>query len=286
MLGKLLKYDLRSVSRLLVPATLLAAAVTILGTVALRLIIYISTTYSGGFVATAAIVGLVLIVVASVVALIAYSVVSVIFIYVRFYKNLFTDEGYLTFTLPVKSHSLLLSKLITYAIWGFITAFAVFAFILIFVLVGCATPGQIVSTTVWEGLCEFLREMLSMSPLAVLVYIAEIIVQAIASGLMVFLSIAIGCTVANKHKVVTSVAFYFVLNTALQVISTVFIMLIGLFQAENIIFFSTSMYNVSTDAPSAFVTLLMGFSALFYAAIAVAEFFAINYIMKKKLNLA
>ena len=36
---------------------------------------------------------------------------------IRFYKNLFTDEGYLTFTLPAKRSSVLLSKTLTAVIY-------------------------------------------------------------------------------------------------------------------------------------------------------------------------
>ena len=39
-------------------------------------------------------------------------------LYLRFYKHLYTDEGYLTFTLPVKRSSILLSKTLSTFILG------------------------------------------------------------------------------------------------------------------------------------------------------------------------
>lgn len=285
MLGKLLKYDFRSLARIILPATLLAAATTVLGAGALKLIISVIAEGESSFVRSAVTVGLTLVVIASVLAIIAYSVVSAIFIYARFYKNFFTDEGYLTFTLPVKTHTLLLSKLISYIVWGLICMVAVVAFIAIFVLFGTAPAGSLINADAWNGFLDFLKNIYFSTPYASVMGTLSFFIQSICSGLMIFLAISIGCTVANKHKLVTSVAFYFVLNTALQIISTVFIMCIGLFYAENTVFFNAVLVN-DTAAPTAFVGSLLGSSSLFYAAIAVIEFFVINHIMKKKLNLA
>ena len=43
----------------------------------------------------------------------AFSFLYLILVVIRYYRNFFTDEGYLTFTLPVKRNQLLLSKFIT-----------------------------------------------------------------------------------------------------------------------------------------------------------------------------
>lgn len=284
MLGKLLKYDFRSLSRIILPATLLAAATTVLGTGALRLIIRVLAEGDASFVRSAVTVGLVLVVIASVLALIAYSVVTTIFIYARFYKNFFTDEGYLTFTLPVKTHTLLLSKLITYMVWSLICGIATLAFFAFFVSFGAVYDGSLVNTGVWKGMFELLKLFFGTTPIVAVTGILSIFIQSICSGLMVFLAISIGCTVASKHKLVTSVAFYFVLNTAMQIVSTVFMMFTGLFFSENILFFAAPLVN--DTAPWAYFTSVLGISSLFYAAIAALEFFVINYIMKKKLNLA
>ena len=48
-----------------------------------------------------------------IISFVAFFILSEILVFLRFYKNFFTDEGYLTFTLPVKRSQLLSSKLIT-----------------------------------------------------------------------------------------------------------------------------------------------------------------------------
>ena len=47
---------------------------------------------------------------------VAFAIMTVILLFSRFYKNFFTDEGYLTFTLPVTRTSLLNSKLMLEAL--------------------------------------------------------------------------------------------------------------------------------------------------------------------------
>ena len=44
-------------------------------------------------------------------------VMTEVLVFVRFYKNLFTDEGYLTFTLPVSRPTILLSKTVNAPNW-------------------------------------------------------------------------------------------------------------------------------------------------------------------------
>lgn len=52
-----------------------------------------------------------------VLALIATFVVAVILAILRFRSNLMADEGYVMFTLPVSTHTLVWSKLIVSAVW-------------------------------------------------------------------------------------------------------------------------------------------------------------------------
>ena len=48
-----------------------------------------------------------------------------IYLAVRFYKSMYTDEGYLTHTLPVTARQLLLAKGIHMAIWNCLTTLAI-----------------------------------------------------------------------------------------------------------------------------------------------------------------
>ncbi|MBR5774377.1 MAG: hypothetical protein IKY44_05945, partial [Clostridia bacterium] len=52
------------------------------------------------------------------VALFAFPVLAALLVFIRFRKHLFSDEGYLTFTLPVSKGALLGSKLVTAMIFA------------------------------------------------------------------------------------------------------------------------------------------------------------------------
>ena len=56
-----------------------------------------------------------------VLALIFGTVMTLVLMIQRFYKNYLTDEGYLMFTLPVSVHSMIFSKLIVAIVWIILT---------------------------------------------------------------------------------------------------------------------------------------------------------------------
>ena len=103
MLGKLIKYDLKSLNRFLVMihALLLTAL----------LIRYFLTGQINSSTPQNSLL-LALSITLYVLILIAVSFATAIIITIRFYKNLFSDEGYLTHTLPVTRGQHLLSKTI------------------------------------------------------------------------------------------------------------------------------------------------------------------------------
>ena len=109
MLKKLLKYDLRAVFRLWWVMAISSLGLAVIGGICLHTLIGVGVDERSTIITIVAALGML----ATVIGLSAFLVVTVILIYVRFYKNFFTDEGYLTFTLPVKRSQLLNSKLIT-----------------------------------------------------------------------------------------------------------------------------------------------------------------------------
>ena len=115
MLGKLIKYDLKSMNRFLIilHAFLLLIAVLLRVFVTSRIQLQ---TDEGSLLFAFAILAYVL-------AITGIAFGTAIVIAVRFYKNLFSDEGYLTWTLPVTPGTHLLAKTISGSIWSFIDNF-------------------------------------------------------------------------------------------------------------------------------------------------------------------
>jgi hypothetical protein len=126
MLGKLIKYEFKATARLFLYAYLaiiVLAAVNLVLEKASGSDVTIFEGIFGGLFA---------------LAIIAVSVITLVVIVVRYYRNLLGNEGYLMFTLPVKTHSLILSKLIVGFVWTVATA----AVCILGVLIISAGPGD------------------------------------------------------------------------------------------------------------------------------------------------
>ena len=122
MLSKLFKYEIKDTVR---SFSILFAVVFLLGVIST--ISYFSKI--SVFNATSS----VLLIIAS----IALPVVTLVMIIIRYYKNMFGNEGYLMFTLPVKPQQLLISKAVTSVVWMILAGItAVAGFLLGFYYLG------------------------------------------------------------------------------------------------------------------------------------------------------
>ena len=198
MLRKLLKYDLRSIQRLFWLLGGSVMALSLLGGLALRFMInnendalFLMSLFAGFFLFL------------NFMAIIAFATIIQIMVYYRFYKNLFTDEGYLTFTLPVSRAKLLASKTLNALIWLFGSGAVVSVCILEFVLI--AAPQE-------------LRELLSTIPISGwwLPYIPLVIFAALMLSWctisLVQFCITTGAVIAKKHKLLAAFGIYYLIS--------------------------------------------------------------------------
>ena len=122
MLGKLLKYDMRSVGRFWWIAMLTMIGASFSAALSLRfyLEMMMSEMYwasSNNFWIALGMTVSYIIFLISVIAIGVCIMFVAVLIYVRYYKHLFTDEGYLTFTLPVSRKQIFFSKLVNAGFW-------------------------------------------------------------------------------------------------------------------------------------------------------------------------
>lgn len=280
MLGKLLKYDIKALWKMMLPLILSALGVSVVGTIALRIMVEMSRSsvrmenpFSGLFIAS-----LGMIVFVAVMGLIAFGVISTVFILYRYYKNLFTDEGYLTFTLPVTPHEILLSKTINGIIWSVVTTVVTVVCAAIMIVFGSGGGWQRVVEEMMDILRLILRYMGLDGALIAAEMILMMIVSLISSILVLYLSITIGSTVARRHKVLASVGVFFGIQFVLSIVTT----LIGLIP---------SMYlaaSVSADVLSSSWTvhLTAGINLIIQAAVAVGSYLICHAILNRRLNLS
>ncbi len=144
-------------------------------------------------------------------AIVAILILTTVLVAVRFYNNFFSDEGYLTFTLPVKRSTLFLSKILS----GFVLSLMNVAVIIISVIItGIIIPAsqpQYANAFI-EFVVEFfgiLQEVPKEDIGWLILYVFEITVISLLSSLvsllLLYMLITIGATMAKKHKVAATV---------------------------------------------------------------------------------
>lgn len=276
MLKKLIRYDLKAVSKIwligLVSTLALSVAAGICGN-----LLYNDREYT-----TAINVLSIFVIVIACIAVAVFAIGMSILIYVRFYKHFYTDEGYLTFTLPVKRSQLLNSKLISGALIHGATMLVVFIEVVIALII--TAREDIFSPEAYKLFQEAIAELRADNELlwGLIIIFAEIIVSAILTAftslLFTYLCISIGCSVTRKNKVLTAVGIYYGATGVL----TFIIQIISLFGISGI---TALMEQLPEDISDGFVLLGLTVPILFLATIA-AILYGLNYwILDKKLNL-
>ena len=200
----------------------------------------------------------------------------------RFYKNLYTDEGYLMHTLPVKTSELIGSKALVMLLWQFIAGgVVVFAgFILLGSFVTSIDSGYSSLWSFWgEGFTAFVEDF-SWQEINGWKVGMFILVLLIALGVVLF-NIFFGYTAislgqfSGKHKILASIGIYIGMKTLLQTVFSIFqLTFIGYLDRLNI----GEVKDSVVFAIMLLCTILL--YAAFYGLYAVC-----HYIMKNKLNL-
>lgn len=274
MLGKLIKYEFKSTSRLM--WYLYGALIIIGGLMGLMFRTNeIGESSAMGYISMFGITGnndtltTIFVILTGVYALLvqAIFIMTVIMIVSRFYKNLLGGEGYLMHTLPVKTHNLILSKGIVAIIWGVIAVISGILSGLLFSITS-GILGRMFNELTWERFKLFLSEILTPNALLGIVLI---IVGSITEILIFYFAMSIG-NLANKNKFLYSVLAYI----GIQIVSSVVFSIIGVNQG--------GLIGMIIDESSLSQFLIM--QIVQRLILGVAFFFGTNYILKNKLNLA
>jgi hypothetical protein len=225
MLGKLIKHDFKSLSRVLFPTQLAVLGATVIATIGFAINMrgnFNSAVENGSMQLIRFLFGSISVLM--LIAIVAASFLVMFIIFERFYKSFMCSEGYLTFTLPVTTTELLWSKLITAMIWSFISGIVIIICMNIFVLFGTGNSG-IVNTEVYRQLITMKREIIStLGGKLVLPTIEFILLMIISTAykiLQVYLALIIGGIVSQKHKILAGIGFYFVISIVVSVLSSI-----------------------------------------------------------------
>lgn len=208
MLGKLLKYDLRSMLK----SFLLIWG----GALVIALINHFTLNAGGRLTGLLETFSTLIPLLVYIGILIAMVVLTLLFIIQRFYNGLLRDEGYLMFTLPVRPWQLITSKGISAVIVTVISA-----------LVGVASIMLLVS---WSSLRQFLSQLFSlygadaylstaMKLLLTFEAILLVIFSLAKSIYQVYAAIALG-HLFRRHRVGMAFVMYVLISVVLSILAS------------------------------------------------------------------
>ena len=276
MLMKLWKYDMKFSYRIMVFIYIIAIALSVFlsGTVLLSQKIEYVSIFS------------VISLLPYMFSLLAVSLSGMLILAIRVYKNLYTDEGYLTFTLPVTTAQLIWSKVLLYAFWQ---VASIFVFILSIALplvtvaylqgVGGDIAGIIELAVDYLGFMA--RTVWGLDAQKIVIFVAVIVVSyvllLISTPVSIIFSFSIG-QLANRYRLLITFIVYYayniVMNTVISIIESLFFVGNNLLVPETSLGFDmTSLISVSA------------ISLVIDIVITILIFIISHNIMSKKLNL-
>lgn len=263
MLGKLFNAEWKATSRWLIPLHLILLVVTAMG----KLLLTTGLMENEAFFILS-----ILAMTFYVLLIMATSFVTMIFLVIRFYKSLFSNEGYLTFTLPVTANQLLISKIGVSLLWYIIDSITLI--LSIFVLV--------INEKTWNSFIDYLptfhnglEEVIGFSGIGGILFLILYIVVYILSIILMFdVSICIG-QLMSKHKVLGAILSYIGIYMLLQTIAYIAMFAFG----------ALTMDAKSTSIILNTYHILVPCSLIFFIVLCSIYYFISKYIMKNKLNL-
>ena len=268
MVKTLFKYEFKAYARTLLPLQAILVAIAVI-TRGVQLFESDNIAYDIVFVSS---------VIMLIISMMVLLVFGVIFSISRFYKNLFSHEGYLSFTLPVTTNQHLLTKL-------------VMAFTFTLISVASIIISAMVATD-WDMLVEVLKligygfgRFVDLTHGHAVIFAVEFIVAAlitiINNYLIYYGCISIGQT-AKKNRILVAFGVYFGYYLASQIVGTVVILII------NTLYY-TDWWTVFTSwieaHPYAFTHSLMGAIIAISLVLGFVYYIISRKIITNKLNL-
>lgn len=218
--------------------------------------------------------------IACILILSGLSMILIIYFAIRFYKNLYTDEGYLMHTLPVKPWMLIVSKLTIGTIWFYLIDLLLVGAITLITLIALPTMAYFSPEDLLELRTMFQSyHTIFTVPSILFLAIPVMIISSVFSLLTIYASISLG-QLFSSHKVLASILCYLGLST---ILSTAMMLLTTPTTAGVFILQSTSA-NPMADFASIYWPIML-ISLFANLVLCVPAFWICNYVMKRCLNL-
>lgn len=221
-----------------------------------------------------------------VVGIIAVFAMTMVFTITRYYRNLFTSEGYLSFTLPVTPTQHILTKLSTAVITHIASLVVVLISLCIItagdVLIEVCKAISYIYQLIPDRLAVTFKETTAAEwqlniPLFILEFGLLVLVMYLYQMLLFYGCITVG-QMSHKNRVLAAVGVYFGYYMATQAIGTAIVIVAQFLPWE-------TFSDIFFAAPIGSVHVLAIAYILLNLLIATALFFVSRYIVRHKLNL-
>ena len=269
MLIKLIKHDILSTFRHILPVYFAIVIVALIGGISL---VFNDVRWLN-----------IIIMIAFVISIVSLIVAMIVIVNQLFYKRLYTNEGYLNFTLPVSTTETFLSKIITGMIWLLssilVSLFSFFLFVFIVALSHGGVELLQEFAQYSDRIMAFVLELLKMGLYA---FPHFLVGTAYSFTLILFAIVVAQSSLIPKYKVIVGIVIYILLE--------------GIFSniANNISAFTWMSTMMNTNTMS--TTQLFNFdyhiywsayilSIAYYAMIALALFYGSVWVNDHKCEL-
>ncbi len=263
MLGKLMKYEIKATARIFLPLYALIIPMSLLTKIFLHTT---ADTFDIPRMITMSVY---------VILMVALFVMTLIVTIQRFYRNLLGDEGYLSFTLPVKTHTHIDAKLLVTLIWVIVSS--IISALSIFIL---AADGQTLSQLGnWWVRCvnPFLAKYGAQVWIGVIEGILLVLVSTLCQTAEIYAAITVG-NLSSKHKLIAGIGAYIGFGVVTQTISSI---LVDVFKP----YFGSFFTRVNFDTPFPavnYILLIILIGELVYLGI---FYFLTEWLLSRKRNL-
>lgn len=266
MLGKLIKYEWKASYRVLSVLNLALVLVTLIGCLLLQAAP--SAEENTFFLA-------VLFITLYAFSIIAFTLTTQLYVYFRFYKNLFTAEGYLMHTLPVTPLQLFHSKLIVGYLWHVVNTLLSLSSL---AALGWASGIFRLENTRTELQFLFQYSIGASPGKFIFLLLAVSLASGFSSILMGYLSILLGQLV-EKYKLGAAIGFYIALYLVSQVLSSLLMLIPNtvMATANDMLFYGAYASRFYGNLLAGLMAAQLLFGCAFYAAC--------FFLMRRRVNL-
>lgn len=261
MFGKLLKYELKSVGKWYFGLYGVAGLLSlIIGFGATILNKQASQYYDSSGVGIA----ILLLIIISFAIVIGGLILSTFLLIInRFRKNVYGRQGYLTMTLPVTNHQIILSKLTASLIWCLLSGITIIVCFFTIMLIVDPPVSAAHMAEMIRSMKDGYQNITEVS--FTLYYILNFIINSIHAILTIYFAISLG-QLFKDHRTLLAIVFYFALNLGETFLTLLLFLPLGA---------PTPMTSAT------YLPLTLTLSTL----LSLTYYFGTYYIMTKKLNL-